>query len=350
MTHSIPKEVPEQATEPFVVVPGGHSITGVTGTTCLVDWLRFTLPESPNALEQAMSLVGEERNWRQTEGGRMGYSYTLRRGSVVMYQSRDGNRVCVDLSGAGCRQLEKDRGLNTEEDWQKFLGGLVSAGASFPRVDWALDDQAGLLDMAIIMESVRAGNFTSRFRTVKALDVCRGVDGPEIRCGSRNSESYVRIYHKGLQLAAQRKAVIGKSSVRAEIETKDRQAAALVRQFMALGAPAITSDLLARLAFRIPARSRNKGRWLFAPWWLAFLGTDNPARVVVVPQKRSVADDAAWIESQCIPAIARLWESADYGPSWFSRRVSEYRERQTQHQRECHHTEAVGRPHPGQEI
>lgn len=298
----------------------GCCYTGVTNTTCQVDYLRATLPPGPDVLEKLMALVDNRGGWSMAEGGVMGYSHTYRRGAIAIFHSPARNQVCLQLSGKGCRQIERE-GIVT--DWRAFLSRLLKAECSICRIDWALDDGGGLLDIREMVSAARAKHYRSRFQVVRSMEALRGSSGAAILCGSRKSMFYVRIYEKADKQRARR-------WVRVEVEAKDQQADVLAQEYIMHGAAAVQGDLLSRIAFCTPSgKDTNASRWPVAPWWKEFLGGAVPARVRVAQDNKTLDHYAHIIERQYGPYLTLLMESPQYGRLWLLKVIEAGRARTT---------------------
>lgn len=308
---------------------GDTAVTGITGvgnTGCLVDWLRCVFPPGNGSLERAKELFGQGRSWRRVGRGKMGYGERLMRGHISIYHDGIGDTVCADISGQGCRQLEAEKNFTSGQDWQKFFAELVRARCQFPRVDWAFDDFANKLDVAAIIENVESGHCTTRLRKFKHTTILRASDGQTMGLsaafGSRTSEFSVRIYDKLLERAAKRRPSERTQWVRMEIETKNKQALALVKVFITEGPVAIQRDLHARLNFRMPPAEKqdsNKSRWPSAPWWSSFLNDCEKSMVTVAPTVITLDDIAQNIEIQWAPNLALLMVSPRFGNDWLQK-------------------------------
>jgi phage replication initiation protein len=258
------------------------------------------------------------------EGGKMGYSCMLRRENIVIYHSSDLTKVCLELSGKGCRQIERERLVPVETGWSGFFGQLLEMGGSFCRVDFALDDTSNLLDLDVMIQAVHDGLCVSRLIHCKPHDDLRLANGKRegrgIQFGSRSSSYCVRVYDKSLEQMARRKAETDVAGIRVEIEAKKKMSDALVRAFISDGPIAINRDLHARLRFvEMPmGRDTNRARWPECEWWIDFLDRCGHARVRMAQKTRTLADIAAAFEMQWGPWLACLMQSPAFGKCWLN--------------------------------
>lgn len=149
--------------------------------TALIDWLRFTCLWQadfvhPDAFTKRLSellmidlsrVSPSERN----SLGNLGYGETLTydedlligthpQGNIRIDGARD--QFIVEISGQSCRHFEARGG-----DWVSLLSFLDAHPVRFNRIDLALDDIDGSLDIAQLKEKIYKQQFTSSFRGVK---------------------------------------------------------------------------------------------------------------------------------------------------------------------------------------
>jgi DNA relaxase NicK len=298
------------------------SITGVTDTTCSIDYLRCTFPHHPSALEEAEKTFG--RDWRIMNGGKMGYTRMHRRDKIEILMDDAGNRVCAELTGQGCRQLERELQFSAEWGWPEVFRDLRVSGANFARVDWAFDEKIGILDTAVIARNVSQGHCCTRFRTVAPTPFLRPRDGSvighKIAFGGRYGDMRVVIYDKAQEQAAARHKLVDYEPgpwIRVEVTAKGKQANALVEAYIERGSAAIAADLRERITFREPnGNDTNRSRWPVCEWWTRFLSGAKGARIAATEPPRGLDHYARLIELQYAPWLAVLLRSRRYGPRW----------------------------------
>jgi phage replication initiation protein len=301
-----------------------------SGLDASIDYLRVTFRPAADAMETAKRMFGGA-SWRRTNSGVGGmyYGKKIVCGDLAIHYGEDGGGVTVEARGKGCRQIERQRSITGEGGWQAFLQELTDAGASFARIDFALDERHGVLSLAAMEENVRAGWCASRFRKARATDwiiVKSGeVAGTELAFGRRFSEVVVRMYDKGAQVSAEANLAPDQreSWVRVEIEAKDGKANDFAAAFVAGGFRAILSDLRARITFREPrGTDTNKSRWPVCDWWEQFLGSTPRALIVGPPPSATLEDKAQQIERQWGPTLVAIAAAPHLSADWFDRAVA----------------------------
>ena len=194
--------------------------------TCVLGWFRFTVSDS--TADEVMARVGGE--WIKDKKGFLGYQQGWlsrghagglgRIGAAAKWAPRE---VHVDLS------QELISGW-TYQKFQAVATWVFEKKGHFGRIDVALDDRNGVIDVDRIYAAVKAGNCVSHFRQsrlISGLDVGSGLDTGKTLCmGSRQSDTYLRIYDKAAEQRAKEKPVEG-TWIRWEMEWKAERADAV---------------------------------------------------------------------------------------------------------------------------
>ena len=110
--------------------------------------------------------------------------------------------VLVELKGRGCRQFEAYL-LAQERSWYEFFMDALSAGGVMKRLDLAINDRTGILNIPMLTEKCRNEECISVFRSFKSYRSGELVRKDEKECmgntlyiGSLQSEVYFCIYEK----------------------------------------------------------------------------------------------------------------------------------------------------------
>jgi hypothetical protein len=294
--------------------------------------LRCTFPATLDALERAKIQFGPGLEWVEMEHGRYLFDRCLRRGHVSIYFDSKvaalQGLVLVDVTGQGCRQLEAEGVLPVACEangflggWRGFLGDLQELTCTFPRVDWALDDTAGRLDLEKIAESWRGGNCASRFQAMDERRKHRrngDLIGHTLNFGDRTSQMFVRIYNKRLEQIVRGEEVPHAQWVRAELEAKGKGAAALVARFVAEGVAVIVQALRHYLDFKEPGADTNLSRRPTCSWWGGFLAWAEKVPVGIGSAAKTLDGMAKALRRQWSAGIALLLEAESHGAQWFS--------------------------------
>lgn len=149
--------------------------------TALIDWFRFTCLwhldcEHPDAVARHMLELLKVDPTLYTVG--RNYCGQLQYGRTVTYdedvhvglEPKENSKVqgvadqfIVDLSGSGCRRFEARGG-----SWLDVISYLSTLPVRFNRIDLALDDIDGFLDIDSLRDRIAVQCFTSAFRARKS--------------------------------------------------------------------------------------------------------------------------------------------------------------------------------------
>lgn len=243
-------------------------------------------------------------------------------GFCMAHTTRVEMGVCVALSGRPLDELRYLWGTPENVDLVRRAVGVVDdvPGASWScsRIDAALDDLVGALDLETMADDVEARRFTSRWHgecIVVNRRACLVSDPPlkwiEINFGSSTSDAYLRIYDKRAERICKGEdaSELPDHWVRVEPVFKGAQATAAVQRTLDDGSLAWVGGVLrSKLEFREPVASvKAKCSWPVASWWQAFLG-DVRDRLHVLSEvvEKTVESARAWIEHQVAPTLAFL--------------------------------------------
>jgi len=154
--------------------------------TCSLGWFRFTVSDS--TADEVMARVGGE--WIKDKKGFLGY----RQGWLSRGHAGGLGRIGTAATWAP-REVHVDLSQELISDWtyQKFQAvatWVFEKNGYFGRIDVALDDRNGVIDVDRIYAAVKAGNCVSHFRQsrlIAGLDLGSGSDTGKTLCmGSRH--------------------------------------------------------------------------------------------------------------------------------------------------------------------
>jgi phage replication initiation protein len=275
--------------------------------SCLVDWCGHTYHDLP--LTRVLSLFssptgdGDALEWSPCVGGR-GYKRGFVRGAVrVLYDGGEGMGVHVEISGDGCRQLEAE---GVVLDWEVSLLAWRLKGARYSRLDLAIDDRVGVLDLAPIRAAVMSWDLVSRWRQADLhLNIRRtkgGVHqaGDGVTFGNALSKARLCIYDKSLEQKTEG------HWVRVELRLRDERADAMVEALGTIGFAAVPMVLRGYLEFKVADTATRRTNWQPAEWWSAFLGEVEKLSLGVAPALRTVEKLDRWLRGQVSPGLA-VW-------------------------------------------
>jgi DNA relaxase NicK len=282
-----------------------------------------------------MKLVGGD--WIKSEKGFAGYMEGwLSRGEsgglgrIGTGAARSPREVHVDLS-------QELIGGWTYQKFQEVVRWVLSKQGHFGRIDVALDDRSGVIDVDRIYEAVVKGQCVSHFRQacmVASLDVGSGADtGKTLSMGSRQSETYLRIYDKAAEQRAKGKEVEG-SWVRWEMEWKGDRAHAVAVALSRLGQEEFESYIVgvfrSALDFRDCTREDDPKSRYRAPlleWWRVLTDGMRRAKLEVAKAVKQIEQVKRWAEKSLSPMLGVLCVHPEAGERWLVKTIVEGVER-----------------------
>ena len=180
--------------------------------------------------------------------------------------------VWLEMSGQGCRAFETYSNGNYELLFE--LARKDPENIHITRLDIALDDMTGVLDIDTICNETREEHFTSRIKKYQSI---YSNGGNAVYFGSKQSNIFIRIYDK-----AQERGYDSNDFhwIRLEIQLRDVNAMRFVSFLETDLLQNLYKSLLANyLAFRVPTNDSNKRRWPEAKWWTSFINGAVPISV-----------------------------------------------------------------------
>lgn len=289
----------------------------------LVDWLAVSFHEDSDlepALDRAFRLFGGDYDWSVQDRGGHGYECSARRGNVTVYWGGAYTRgtVYVVATGQGCRQLEAERIVPLEGDgWRTFLRRAVEWGGRARRLDVALDDVAGHLDLALIASSLADGDCVTRAkkwdpRSPRRIGSGTASLGDTVYLGQRSSKAMVRFYDKRSEVLQKHKKVspdmLPAHWVRAELQLNGEHAELGVAAYLDRGVDALVESFRGVVDFTDPAARSDsrRSRRPLASWWEAFVRGVDRVRLWSAPKLPTMESTFVALENQFGPALAIL--------------------------------------------
>jgi phage replication initiation protein len=293
-----------------------------------IGWLRFTVPSS--TVEILKRVLGEG-DWIRDEKGYEGYREVwICRGNDSGY-----GRIATGAKRAP-REVHVDLSQELISHWpfEKFHQLAVwvfDQKGHFGRIDVALDDRVGVIDVDGVYEAVAKGHCVSHFRQCRiigGLDVPTGAErGKTLALGSRQSESYLRIYDKAAEQRAKEKPVDG-PWMRWEMEWKRERAQAVGLALSTLDQDSFQKYIVG--VFRTAVDFRNctraddpKDRY-YAPildWWKTLTEGMARAKLAIVQAVKTIEQVKRWAERSLAPTLSLLCAHPEAGERWLVRTI-----------------------------
>ena len=174
----------------------------------LFDYVRIRFPTTDvqqvveNILQLKLSYFLHE------DYGFYSYSEHYALGDIFVLCSHELDKgVLVELKGRGCRQFESYL-LAQQRSWYEFFMDVLVAGGVMKRLDLAINDHTGMLDIPELTEKCRNEECVSVFRSFKSYasgelvkheEQDKAGMGYTLYIGSLKSEVYFCVYEKSYE-------------------------------------------------------------------------------------------------------------------------------------------------------
>ncbi len=246
----------------------------------------------------------------------------------------------IDIKGQGCRWLE----ANWTEGftWQDYFNILRSVYTlhHITRLDVAIDDYVGHLNITTLHRKMREKHFRSTaglrsWRYIESGDTQseKTLNGQTLYLGKGDIE--FRFYDKLAQLTSMLAVIPDDIEFwnRYEIQLRHERAE-VVFNMIANGdfeiGTLVKSIMSEYLCFLVPHKTdSNKSRWAVCGFWSKFLGDVTGVRLTMQPLEKSVERTKNWIEYQAAISLAVLDECFNETGFYFKGLVEEGRSRMT---------------------
>ena len=243
------------------------------------------------------------------------YSYQYVFGDITVMYSPDILKGCLlELKGKGCRQYESFL-LAQHRSWFDFFNDILSQNGVIKRLDLAINDKAGLLDIEYLADKCKKEECISVFRSFKNYKSGELVQrdeetgmGNTLYIGSLKSEVYFCIYEKDYEQYVKTGIKREESEVknRFEIRLKNERAYLALLDLMEnedIGST-IFSIINRYIRFVDRQDDKNRNEWKTSKQWEEFLGANKRSlRLTVNPEPYSFDKTLNWLSRQVAPTL-----------------------------------------------
>ena len=134
----------------------------------LIDYFRVRFPTTTDALKIIRDVLQLKADYMLYEDfEKYGYESKYVLGDInIMRSMQEHLGVLLELKGRGCRQMESYL-LAQERSWYDFMLDCMTADGKMKRLDLAINDKAGILDIPKLKAKYKAGECISYFRKQK---------------------------------------------------------------------------------------------------------------------------------------------------------------------------------------
>lgn len=271
----------------------------------LIDWFAFTLKEENPQL--VLKMIGFDRlTFVESKGGGMGYKRTLRAGNIVVFFDGSENMGChVSMTGQGCRQFEML--YPSPNRWNMLFLLLRKLGANETRIDIAVDNVDGHLNLDTLEKNIADKQIRSRFRSGTKIENFslspndETKQGKTIYIGSPASRLKIRFYDKAAQLK------IDGHWTRAEIQCRAERATEAVNHLLDnITAGELAVGVLNNNFQPINIDDSNRTRCSVKNWWMEFIVITAKVKLTTEKAMKTIDQVVHHVRQQYAPTFAML--------------------------------------------
>ena len=241
-------------------------------------------------------------------------------GDVFVYTSQDEEKgTLLELKGKGCRQFESYL-LAQGRSWYDFLMDALIEGGVMKRLDLAINDRAGILDIPDLTAKCNREECVSLFRSFKSYasgelvkhnEQDKAGMGHTLYIGSLKSEVYFCCYEKNYEQYAKLGIPTSEAPIknRFEIRLKDERAYYAVRELLTHYDAEQTAFSIINHYIRFVDREPEKRKtdWKLNDRWAWFIGKDRPPiKLTTDPEPYTLERTLGWISRQVAPTLKML--------------------------------------------
>lgn len=252
--------------------------------------------------------------------GFYGYAEQYVLGDVAVMTSPDEKKgILLELKGKGCRQFERYLAAQGR-DWFQFLRLAISEGCIFKRIDLAINDKAGILDIPYLIEKWKHGEYESIFQKFERYESGNNIKerkedkenmGSTLYAGSASSEVRFCIYEKDYEQYVKRGIAVEDAQIknRFEIRLKNDRAKHAIDDLLDYENPGRTAfGIINRYLRFVECREEKKKPcdWKTDEKWRRFLGTnEQELRLTTKPEPYTFEKTVRWFGKQ----VAPMWKT-----------------------------------------
>lgn len=288
---------------------------------CLIDWLRFSIPEMTCA-DTIENLLGLDYfSFSQIKSSPFPtYDKKIIFASIEVHTSSQHKNVLVNLTGQGCRQYEEYMSAVDGWHWHEFIKTIIAQGAKVSRIDLALDIfDDSCPSVRTIQDYIKRGQLSSRSKTFNENNSGRILDGVltgfTVYIGA--SPQMLRIYDK----KAERKDNFDEivldvdNWIRWELQLGAKKAMHVAERIAdATPLNVIMRGILgSHYSFKTQQKGKkdfnNKSRWSNMKWWDKFIEDMPKIPLRTMKAKTTMEHKEKWLRNGVSKSLAMQYET-----------------------------------------
>ena len=289
------------------------------GLRILTDYVRIRFPttDAENVIE---NVLGIQAKYMVLQGHALySYSWQFVLGDItVMFSDDEKLGTLMELHGKGCRQFEAYLDAQNRT-WPVFFEMARGYGGIAKRIDIAVDDVTGMLDIPELAEKCERGETTSLFRSwrkyqsgmlIRAHEEDREHMGCTLYMGTMKSDIYFCIYEKNYEQYVKSGVLPEEAETknRFEIRLKNDRAERMLDHLLENGGEDVGEMAFAVIShyvrFLQPDTGKAKRDWKPDAAWERFTGAcRREIRLTVKPEPYTLERSLNWISRQVAPTL-----------------------------------------------
>lgn len=245
------------------------------------------------------------------------YSYPehYRFGDIMVLASVDlAKGILLELKGKGCRQYENFL-LAQHRSWYDFFTDCFNANGIFKRLDLAINDKTGILNIPELARKCKQEECISVFRSFKNYrsgELVHRDEKPDmgntLYIGSLKSEVYFCIYEKDYEQFVKNDVPLEDAEVknRFEIRLKNDRATHAIKDLLTYQNAEKTAFEIINRYIRFADKDDTKRRsdWQTNEQWKIFIGKNRgELRLTTKPEPYTFERTLNWLHHQVAPTL-----------------------------------------------
>lgn len=286
--------------------------------TMMIDYIRIRFPTTDvkHVVNDILKLKIEYMI--HEDYGFYSYSEHYVLGNIFVLVSQDIEKgVLIELKGQGCRQFENFL-LAQHRSWYDFLLDALIDGGVIKRLDLAINDMVGILDIKELTEKCNNEECISVFRSFKSYrsgELVRKHEkigmGNTLYIGSLKSEVYFCIYEKDYEQYIKLDIPVDEVKIknRFEIRLKNERAYHAAVDLLANRDAERTAFSIISRYIRFVDRDDKIGRseWRINESWNYFIGEGREKlKLTTDPEPYNINKTLNWLSRQVAPTLKAI--------------------------------------------
>ena len=285
--------------------------------------IRFATTDERRVIEDAMNI----RMQYMIEEAHSFYGYGRQYiyGDITVMVSPEHEKgILLELKGKGCRQFEAFLKVQ-KRTWYDFFRTAREMGAVFKRIDIAINDRAGILNIPELIVKCRRDECITIFHSYKDYqsgELIRNREkdaasmGNTLYLGSLKSEIYFCIYEKDYEQYVKNGTPLDEAETknRFEIRLKDERAECAMDDLLEMEDVACTAYSIINHYVRFvdadPEQERRN--WPLNERWVWFLnGQYRSIKLTTKPEEYTLDRTLLWLTRQVAPSLKMVQKLDD---------------------------------------